>query len=343
MLPRYIAIWQTEDPFEREWVDEVFGPYISAHVFDGERRLVLDNCILFEAFTHANPSGYYERFRGKNAFLCDFLDEFYAGRTYAHYRNFRGVFRNFWSEFFNPRLVKALPLGYQNGVRPEAAVLRPSSARRFVWSMLGDCKKSSRPEAVRGLTSIRPHYLRPADTQGKAEKGEYRDILLESAFVPCPMGNANVESYRTYEALECGAIPIVETRWTLDYYGRLLGDDFPGLRIRSWASARSQILQRIRQPERLDELQRSCLAWWGEYKTRLSGSVGAFLADRSAASDSPAPLRYVRRLGPVLQAVELTRHHSSRALGRRLQRQWTRVQTEGRWQEAKKAWRPGRD
>lgn len=330
------ALWQYQNPNERQWVDEIFGPYIREHVFDGRREVVLDDCILFDAFTFAESPAYYRQFRGRNAFLCEFLDEFYQGRRYDTYRNFRGVFRNFWSGFFDPRSVRPLPLGYQNDIRADSSEIRPASSREFVWSMLGDIGKASRPDAVRALIGIAPHYLRATPPQPQVGRELYREMLLKSAFVPCPMGNANLESYRTYEALECGAIPIVERRWTLDYYHRLLGPGFPGIAVSRWPSARARILDLLNDPARLDDLQRQCVAWWRDYKITLSGGFGEFLSERSASGAETTPLRFVSRVGPVLQSIELARHHSFLALMRRLRRQITRLRVEGRWREAKR-------
>ena len=49
-MQKFTAIWQAADPKEREWIEELFGPYIQEHVFDGAHSLVLDNAILMDAF-----------------------------------------------------------------------------------------------------------------------------------------------------------------------------------------------------------------------------------------------------------------------------------------------------
>lgn len=349
MQPRFTAIWQYENAYERQWIDEIFGPYIDRHVFDGQRRLVLDRSILFDSFTYSEAPEYYRQFRGKNAFLVEFLDEYYQGHDYAVYRNFKGVFRNFWSALFDSRFVRALPLGYQNGVRGGSEDITPASSREFVWSMVGDCQKSSRPDAVRALSRVEPYFLRAFDrpfgdaaaaAPARFGREEYRDVLRRSMFVPCPMGNANLESYRTYEALECGAIPIVEKRWTLNYYRHLLGPEFPGLVMPSWSAARAEVERVTRSRAELDARQDRCIQWWREYKQTLLLSAGDFLARRLGSEEPVNPLRWVNRVGPVLQWLELARHHSLPALARRFTRQFARLRAEGRWREAKTGWRP---
>lgn len=336
---KYTAIWQSSNPKEREWVDEIFGAYISEHVVDGKHEVVLDNSILFDAFLYWQDPAYYRRFRGRNAFLVDFLDECYQGGTYAVYRNFRGVFRNFWSDVFNPDQVMTLPLGYTNDTRRPDAV-PTASARQFVWALLGDCSKSSRPDTARALSRIEPHFLyltdavpgfTTASTRRRLSRQEYQQLLLNSTFVPCPMGNVNIESYRTFEALESGAIPIVENRLTLDYYRQLLGQDFPGLVVKSWREAHIRISRLLTDPSEMDALQKRCIEWWDGYKKRYSSAVGAFLERRSHIGAVTNPIRVRRTQLPFWQQLELIRHHSLRAFCRRIDRQFSRLVKQKRW------------
>jgi hypothetical protein len=345
MQPRYTAIWQAENPIQREWIDEIFGPYIGDRIYDGKREVVLDNCILFDSFTYCRDPAYYARFKAKNAFLVHFYDEFYEGGNYQLYENFRGVFRNFWSDVFNTDLVMTLPLGYTIGTRLDGAI-PPLQSRRFIWTLLGECNKSSRPDAVRALSHIEPHFFYSTDrvpgftgSAGRAvggfDKKEYRELLLDSMFVPSPMGNANIECYRTFEALECGAIPVVERRLTLDYYSKLLGSDFPGLIVGNWREARNRINDLLQRPDELHFLQGRCLEWWGTFKKSYSAQVGAFMEERSRAGrTSLNPICAKRTCLPLWREVELIRHHSPRALYRRIIRQFSRLVREKRWRVA---------
>jgi hypothetical protein len=166
-------------------------------------------------------------------------------------------------------------------------------------------------------------------------KTEYRQLLLNSMFAPCPMGNANIECYRTFEALESGAVPIVEKRLTLDYYRELLGPDFPGLIVSSWREARQKIAHLLSRPEELNALQQKCIEWWTSYKVSYTGQVGAFLERRSAQNVRIVnPIRAGRARLPFWQELELIRHHSARALGRRVRRQFVRLARQRRWRVA---------
>ncbi len=98
----------------------------------------------------------------------------------------------------------------------------------------------------------------------------YRDILIESIFVPCPTGWGNADSFRLYEALESGCIPIVETRY--DYFESL----YPGhplIAIDSWEKAPALIRSYLADPYRLEQKRVECYEWWLNYKEDLKSMI----------------------------------------------------------------------
>ena len=84
---------------------------------------------------------------------------------------------------------------------------------------------------------------------------EYSEVLNESVFVPSPFGSVHPECYRTYEALACGAIPIVDT----DYYLKSFGAPIPF--VRDWKDAPELIAQFLDNPVKLESLQSDCNNW----------------------------------------------------------------------------------
>jgi hypothetical protein len=341
---KYTAIWQAGEMYEREWLMHLFNPYISNHVADGKHEVVLDNSIVFDSFVHARDSSYYEAFRGMNAFLVHVGDEFYELGT-DRYLPFRGVFRTMWSDVFNPQHVFVLPLGY--GTQMKAGELK-ASQRLYAWSFVGEAGKASRPDAIRALTPIEPHlcfsstsvpgksfFQRSAEARKRISRTDFVEILGQSAFAPAPMGNASLESCRVYDALECGAIPIIERRLGFDYFRSLLGDH-PLPTVRSWPEARTIIERLMSTPEKMDDLQNQCVGWWQEFKLALVGRIGGFLKERSLADDQLIPLRSRLPNLPLWNYVELLRHHSLAAVGRRFKLQSSRLIQDHKWRVAAK-------
>jgi hypothetical protein len=339
---KYTAIWQSPNPHERDWIEEVFGPLIDRHVTDGKHELVLDDCILLDAFVYSYDVAYYERFRGKNAFLVHFLDENFEGRYEAIYRNFRGVFRCHWADVFNPKYVMKLPIGYCSGMSRAGRRIASATERKYLWSFVGQVAKSSRPDMAKALSGVEPHFLFSTDdvsgfvflnpVGGKSRRLPATDssqILFQSVFSPCPMGNVQVESFRLYESLEAGSIPIVEKRWTLDYFRLLLGEH-PIPTVRSWAEARALIKRMAADPDGLNALQERCLSWWESYKRAYREQVGEFIHQRAGDAVPPHEPIMTRKYSlPGWRVIELLRHHDAHAFARRIHRQMSRILRKG--------------
>lgn len=308
-------LWQNNTFFERDWIPDIFGSVAGEQIYDGEHRVVLDNCLLIDFFIRDHPRDYYAQFRGKNAWLFHLSDETYDG-DYEIYRNFRGVFRNYWSSIFNPRRVMQLPLGYTNGFTHEAS--EPGiDQRRYIWSFLGNVGKSSRPEMIEALQPFKPSYLYTAEQSciQPIGRSEYQRILRNSIFVPCSMGNLNLDSFRVYEALECGAIPILEKRPTLDYFAKLLGAH-PLPTFSNWRQAARFTAFILADRYALVNLQKQCIDWWTDYKQSLREQVESFFkTPHGEEAGSYINRRYSL---PGWRSFELLRHHSMLAIARRL-------------------------
>ena len=204
--------------------------------------------------------------QGANLGLVLLSDEYYTLPESAC-APFRVVFRNYWSERLaaDPRTV-IFPLGYKQGIAgPDAP---PGAAERpYSWCFMGNATPPARQDMLRHLRTVPGGFTHLTDSfhDGKALSAEaYAAKLRASVFVPCPGGN-NLETFRVYEALECGAIPIVEEWFAQPYYTRLLGPcPFPILRV--WSEAPGLIRALSASPEALAERQEACAAWWRDTK-----------------------------------------------------------------------------
>jgi hypothetical protein len=316
-------IWQREEMLEQAWISEILGPYIDEEIFDGQHKVVLDNCVVADSYLHARPAEYFAQFRGKRAWLIHFSDETYEG-GYQHYSNFKGVLRNHWSSIFDTPSILQFPLGYAEGLMRNPLTLE-TTRRQYLWSFAGAAGKSSRPDMIRALSPMGPFFTLITDgpvADEPLDREAYLSILSDSVFAPCPMGNVNLDSYRIYEALECGSIPILEKRITLDYFTRLLGPH-PIPTFRSWTKAAAFMAKLRNDGEGLRRLQAECFSWWSAYKEKLRANIGDFLSATAERHDAPR-VRW-RYSIPGWQAAELLRHHSLAAAGRRVKRQTDRI------------------
>ena len=174
--------------------------------------------------------------------------------------------------------VLSLPLGSRTGFAP-AAAKRPAAERRFLWSFAGDANKSNRAHMLEALKPFGPAHIHLTvgfNTPDALPIHQYRALLEDSAFVPCPIGWLNQETYRLYEALEAGAIPITETHGTFSYHTRLLGPH-PFPMIQSWAEAPA-LLHRLQSDQpALEALRTECTNFWQALRRRLPGQVADHL------------------------------------------------------------------
>lgn len=146
--------------------------------------------------------------------------------------------------------------------------------RNTVWSFYGtgwqDRKKLLEP-----LTGIKPHSLLLVDTWESPEKltrNQYIARLLDSLFVPCPKGN-NIETFRLYEALECGCIPLYVKTEGDDAYIQMLQEELGLLPVRSWEEATALVAHLMKEKQLLETYRNTLLTQWKVWKSKLGDKV----------------------------------------------------------------------
>ena len=90
---------------------------------------------------------------------------------------------------------------------------------------------------------------------------DYLPIMALSKFVPCPAGN-NPETFRHYEALEVGAIPLIvrQKNSEIDFLKYLNG--YPGPILNSWSEAEEVMRTLEETPGALDAMQNDIRSWY---------------------------------------------------------------------------------
>ena len=109
--------------------------------------------------------------------------------------------------------------------------------------------------------------------------GTHRQHVNDSCFVFSPAGYS-AETFRIYEALESGAIPVVVAgQDQLEIYLSRLGRSFPALRdvlpcFDAWPDAQVYIEGYIGAEARLEAKQQTLLAAWEQCKAEIRADVG---------------------------------------------------------------------
>ena len=102
---------------------------------------------------------------------------------------------------------------------------------------------------------------------------EYRKILEESIFAPCPKGNESVDSFRLCESIEAGAIPIPERGD--GYWDSLFQNHHPFMiqANEDWSNIPKWINYLMSNENALNQYRENIQSWWKNYKEKLNKNI----------------------------------------------------------------------
>ena len=159
-----------------------------------------------------------------------------------------------------PPNMMHLPVAYLPGVHaggvPDWDSIKPTNERKYDWAFVGSLK-SDRAYAIR---TFKERWTDATFFEGKATQVELGDTYKNTRFVISPRGNANLMCSRTFEAITCGAIPVIancskeEVERTYNFGDRPI----PFMYARTWEDA----VDLCRSIQNLDEIQQRCIDWY---------------------------------------------------------------------------------
>lgn len=285
-------------------------------VVDSSQTKVFPNSIVCSRPNNLGPELLRAIAKTPGVILYHISDEWYLDPL-DNYRFFAHIIRNYFHTALNRNCISQFPLGPSNSSRRFSSS-RPAAERRYTWSFAGQLA-STRQSLVRYLKGLTPNRIHITGAvrrpQPPIDSHEYIDLLENSIFVPCGMGNVNLESFRIYEALDCGAIPVVERRPWHDYFTLLYGPH-PLPSVKSWAEAPALLRNLLSDAARLNEKQFEIQTWWNDLQERLRQRLAWIL--RNARNQVPSALpaqAFPRRLTGFF---EMLKHHDAVALRARV-------------------------
>lgn len=165
----------------------------------------------------------------------------------------------------NPKVL-TIPLGPNRW-----PTVHPVPVDRSVpWSFYGT-KWMNREAALLPWTQIEggksTFYEKWADaSQLTAE--EYSAVCQDTHFMPCPRGQ-NPETFRLYEALEYGAIPILLSEFANSEFIKMVTTHVPVPVFDTWPTAVAFAQSLLQNPITLAEYHTMMLSKWSSWKTKL--------------------------------------------------------------------------
>jgi hypothetical protein len=167
-----------------------------------------------------------------------------------------------------PEGARFLPCGFPP-FTSELARAAPASAshRDRDWAFLGQVNHRSRRELVANLRGLTGGDLRPSQgfTTGVSQTA-YMRAMAAAKIAPCPSGPGMADSFRVWEALEAGCVPVVEEgcpAYKGGYWGQL-GTPFPT--VGDWSEFPALLPRLLDEwPGNANRIQ----SWWSQYRRSL--------------------------------------------------------------------------
>ena len=313
-----ILVGAGDDLWERDWIEFLFDGFDLQYVQPSECSFVKPSTLLL-----SDSDGRYARTMRellKKFSVCStpvgivHLSDEFCECPIDFYRGAKFVVRN----YYRPYAISLcdcihVPLGYKSGFRRYIQE-REVERRTHKWFFAGQ-PKGKRTEMLtvakaipggRWVTTSRWN-----DSNGLSVE-EYAREMNNAVVALCPRGNNSVDSFRMYEALEAGALPIVEDDGRFDqamqvvhvpagirswrppgrigryslpyramfgpsYWLSMYGSDFPVPRLYRWKA-----LPRLLDDLDVASVSSAAIKWWGLVKQsacrQVRGAAKALLA-----------------------------------------------------------------
>jgi len=246
-----------------KWIYEILKK-VKYTTIDNEKDLESDDILILVDSSIENKIKQYNELKliCSKIFLFHLGDESGIVDFSPVYKNCNYVWRTFCSnKYFNNKQIKCIPIGYKSGITNKSV-----QNRKYKWAFIGTPHKSSRHDLLYQFSHINEFYsyktekfnLKPISVN------EMSKILSSTEFLPCPNGFVHPETYRLYEALECGCIPIVEN--SFKYYERLFPQN-PFIKVDKWIEAAP--IMKGWSNEQIMSKRNECINWWNKYKIEM--------------------------------------------------------------------------
>lgn len=211
----------------------------------------------------------------------EFPDVIRAGKIFRHY------FNPVWAR----RGALTIPLGPSNRFLDAFLEVGPVEVeeRNVVWAFAGEEKgsRAAMVELFAGRIPGKVHFTKSFMGDDSISGNEMLDLYRSSHFVLCPPGNKSPETFRIYEALFSGAIPLLGGTALGSGYRAILGSENPLPVFSNWKQAADFAEELYGDPERLKDMHSIVDTWFDWYLTSLHSDISITLCSN----------RYSRRKG----------------------------------------------
>jgi len=222
-----------------------------------------------------------------NLYLLIHLSDETLQHDLIFYSKAKKIIRN----FYNPRLqannIMTVPVGYKNQHERDKVKSKAINSRKYKWSFVGTMK-NDRDRMVKKLKKLEPNFLHITEnffSEDHLGPVEYKKIVQDSIFVPCPRGYSNFESFRILESLENYSIPIFKRELFFDHLKPLYGNHI-FLTSYTWRGVSKKVDFFLNDHLSLENYFNNLMNWYEDYNETLSIKIYDFLNDDNSIGKS---------------------------------------------------------
>lgn len=274
-------IWQSnkENSWESDWLEYIFRKVPHRTITDYNQNACIHRSYIIYNSTIDNRE-YIKELANKGVTfgLIHLSDEWGRDDTDI-YKYAKTVIRNYYKDLGNN--VLNIPLGWMNGF-PQNMTIKSTEERKYVWSFSGHVDKTTRMEMAKWMSTVpngKSYFKKCGEDWGPFQghalnPQQMADMYNDSLFVPCPQGNCSIDSFRVTEALQAGAIPIVERN---NYWIKLFGPNCPFVQVDRWEDAPLLIENLKADFTTIDSIRQHNHRWWLEHTDLLANKLVGLL------------------------------------------------------------------
>jgi len=182
-----------------------------------------------------------------------------------------------------PEKVTTIPLGYHwtlpEGSKAPLTLTPRLPFRENVWSFHGTDWRG-RKDILAPMNEVGPYvaeFYEGWNSAAQMKEAAYVSTLLNTIFVPCPDG-MNPETFRFYEALECGCVPLLVFTELNEAWVKWVSEKLKIIPMKSWADARDFVGFLMNNKEKLEGYRNAVLSAWTLWRKEIQEEGGKWLA-----------------------------------------------------------------
>ena len=267
--------------YERKWLETIFQRKIVCKPIPMNGDFPVANSWFLVQRPHlAAFNGYFTILdkKGIPFKVLHLSDEFEADDlAFYSFACCKAVIRN----YLTPRIsdvahIRTIPLGYHYRSIKD---FKNFTDRKFVWSFHGTgwFDRQNKLQALADFVPYSCHLTSSWNHSSMTKEEQYINILGDSKFCPILRGN-NIETFRLYECLEAGTIPLYVRQEGDGAYWHWISSKLGDLKeLNTWDEAKEFIDFLLKNPDKAENYRAKIYANWSMWKQIIQSDVAKFI------------------------------------------------------------------